>query len=487
MENIKQYNIGLFIVIVASSLLSLQHCPVWDTFFDDKEIFKYIAQIIYKGGVPYNDVFDHKPPLIYFTYLIYQWGGSWAFWFFDMLLVLSASVIFFNKCYKHNIPYAFVLPILFNAILRLPYVSFGIGNTREYTTIFYLLFFITSIGTLHLRKWLQMGILVALTFFMQQEHVAMLMPIYFYTLYLHKKTLLKNIGATILGFLIIALPIVSYFLINDAWESFINQAFLFNAKWYTQEASPNITAIFLALGKHIKIANLHVSFIISIVLAAYIFWKGHTHKSLLAIAILGLPLAFISEFMSKKLTLGTADCNYYLLPIATALPILLFTTLAYTKALTVSSNSIKKIALLAVLSIPLAYNVRVFYKVTLAANPKYVAQHEIIHYLQKDTQIDGSIYVVNNSAFTYAYNHFNIKAPHALIYHYFWHWYANWDSKQVLLQEIKVNLEQQHTKYIIIHLQPGNAPNTIAFNNFWLAYLTKNFTPVYKQELWKRK
>ncbi len=56
----------LFLLLAGSILLSLLYCPPVDIPLDDKEVFRYGGWVLSKGGVPYRDFFDHKPPLIYF-------------------------------------------------------------------------------------------------------------------------------------------------------------------------------------------------------------------------------------------------------------------------------------------------------------------------------------------------------------------------------------------------------------------------------------
>ena len=40
----------------------------------DSSVFLYVARRIQDGGVPYRDVWDHKPPLIYLIGLLAGWG-----------------------------------------------------------------------------------------------------------------------------------------------------------------------------------------------------------------------------------------------------------------------------------------------------------------------------------------------------------------------------------------------------------------------------
>ena len=77
--------------------------PTSELFFDDKEIFKYVGLVIYKGGVPYRDVFDHKPPLIYFLNAFNWWFNVWIPWLLDTCLVLFATLLFYWLCRKNKL------------------------------------------------------------------------------------------------------------------------------------------------------------------------------------------------------------------------------------------------------------------------------------------------------------------------------------------------------------------------------------------------
>jgi hypothetical protein len=129
----------LFFLLAAGLLLTLLYCPPVDIPLDDKEVFRYGGWDISRGGIPYRDFFDHKPPLIYFLYFLAH--GSWGLWLIDLALVLSATAVFFQTCVKHKLPFPWLLPLLFNLMLRDFLICGGIGMTREYSTIFQLIFF----------------------------------------------------------------------------------------------------------------------------------------------------------------------------------------------------------------------------------------------------------------------------------------------------------------------------------------------------------
>ena len=135
-------NRGLLFVLFASLLLSMLYLPAFNPLSGDKEIYRYIARVMLKGGAPYRDVFDHKPPLIFFlNYAALLLGGDWGQWLIDTALALLTTGVFYRLCKRYRLPYPWLLPLLFNLMIRDHLMCLGMGMTREYTTMFLLLFF----------------------------------------------------------------------------------------------------------------------------------------------------------------------------------------------------------------------------------------------------------------------------------------------------------------------------------------------------------
>src|ERR1700733_2759921 len=93
----------LLLLILGSAALHLLNTPMSELFFDDKEIFKYAGLVIYKGGVPYRDFFDHKPPLIYFVNAFNWYLNAWIPWLLDTFLILFSTLLFYWLCRKNKL------------------------------------------------------------------------------------------------------------------------------------------------------------------------------------------------------------------------------------------------------------------------------------------------------------------------------------------------------------------------------------------------
>src|SRR3984893_8194790 len=150
----KKERFFLLLLILISIALNLLNIPTSELFFDEKEIFKYAGLVIYKGGVPYRDFFDHKPPLIYFLNALNWYFDAWIPWLLDTFLVLFATLLFYWLCRKSKLAWPWFLPFIFNLLIRYSLVSFGNGMTREYTAVFLLIFFCVLQGNAKYKYYL---------------------------------------------------------------------------------------------------------------------------------------------------------------------------------------------------------------------------------------------------------------------------------------------------------------------------------------------
>ncbi len=221
----------LLFLILVSVTLNLLNIPTSELFFDDKEIFKYAGLVIYKGGVPYRDFFDHKPPLIYFFNAFNWYFNAWIPWLLDTFLVLFSTLLFYWLCRKSKLSWPWLLPLIYNLLIRYSLVSFGNGMTREYTAVFLLMFFCVMQGNAKYKYYL-MGLLTGLSLWMQQDSLITLVPFLFYSFYSTEESFpvslkQKALGLTA-GFITISIPLILYFASHHSLSYLWEDAFLFN-------------------------------------------------------------------------------------------------------------------------------------------------------------------------------------------------------------------------------------------------------------------
>jgi hypothetical protein len=468
-------NYSLLLLLAACTLLTLFYCPPFDIPDDDKEVFRYAGWLIYKGGIPYKDLFDHKPPLIFLLNFSGLLLGSWGLWLIDCCLSLLATALFFNSCKKYRLPYPWLLPLLFNLMLRDFLVCEGIGMTREYTTLFQVIFFCVLLGK-HRYRDIAKGTLIALVFFMQQDQVLFLLPFLLYDL-LPDSTipvLLRRLLRLTAGFLAILLPILLYFAWHHSLSYFWEDAFQFNFSWYTTQRK-SLPDHFRTIKRVLDSVNYELPFLIAVTLGTAAIFLQNKKKGLVVAALAGVVLSFSAEFLGARPQ--EVDFSYYFVPLSASLPILLFTVFAFTEDPILRDRKAQLI-----------------YGFLLCCSLSYTALQHATHlqrrdedpflnapalnYLRQHRPADDQLYVFGNTSFIYAYNEFRILAPSRWIYHHFWKWYPRWDADQSILGSIGDDLLRHHTRYVWMDsvelakfLNPANRA-------WWLSFLQTHYRQV---------
>jgi 4-amino-4-deoxy-L-arabinose transferase-like glycosyltransferase len=468
----KKYQ-GLICIISACLLLSLLYCPPWDIFYDDKEIFRYFGMVIRRGGIPYRDFFDHKPPLIFLLNSAGLLLGSWGLWILDTSLVLLATLLFFDLGKKYRLTFPWLLPLLFNLVCRNHLICDGIGMTREYTAIFLLISFCLIVGKYRYR-YLLLGAFSALTFFMQQDQLLPLAPFLLYAVVMEDRlSFVQRLGRLISGFAAVALPLLGWLALNHSMGIFWTDAFAFNFSWYTK-VEKSLLEHLISIKTGMDKANMEVVFLITATLGVSSLFLRNKKKGLTLAALAALAFSFAPEFLTGHFS--DPSFYYYLLPLSATLCALLFVVFAFAE-----DNLVRDRTALRVwgflLCCSLGYNA-VQHATHLPRYPvEYVENNPGLQYLYRHPPGDYQLYVVGSNNFVYAYNKFRILAPSRWIYHHFWFWYDGWDPDQAILKSIENDLLQHHTTYIL------NLSNASKFRNpknfaCWQSFLERYYEPV---------
>lgn len=472
----KKETISLFFVIVASLVISFVHCPLFDIYFDDKEIFRYTGMAIAKGGIPYKTFFDHKPPLIFFFYVIHYKFGAWIFWLFDTTLVCLTALAFCKLCIRSAMRFPYLLPIVFVLLLRNPMLSFGIGMTRAYTAIFLLLFLIVCFSH-NKNKYFIAGILAGLTFFMQQDQIILLLPFGAYFLYKEFRQGIKPafnyIFLLLVGALVVTVPVIIYFVTNDALSAFWEDAFLFNFNWYSERISlfTNVKLINNLLSAS-KTDYIFYSTLLLLIISLFSFAKN---KLIVLATCATILLSFLSEFISGKLSAGLS-LQYYALPIAATIPFGLYILFAKTR-FTDKLNEVHMFYYTAIMSVPLVIFLLQFASNTPKQNYGYMKDIPEVQYLTGKILKDHEVFIAFDGNYDFIYNQHKILSPSPWLYLSFWAWYSNWDPKNKKLLQITTDLDKYNTKYILSFADSNKIKNRINYD-FWQKYINQKYMPV---------
>jgi hypothetical protein len=486
---------GLIFTLLACLLLSMLYCPPVDVWYDDKQIFRYAGLLLCKGGVPYRDFFDHKPPLIYFFNAAGLLMGSWGLWIIDTLLVTGASVLFYRLCRQVRLPYAAILPLFFNLMIRNYLICEGIGMTRAYTAIFLLMAFCILMGQSRY-KFFWLGLISGATLLMQQDQLLPLIPFLIYAFLSDPAShppgltarpgdprtptpaprwslLLQRSGPYAVGFAVILVPILLFFGLHHALTAFWQDAFQFNFSWYA-EKKPLIEHI-RAIKAGLKESDNEMPFIISMTLGITALLLTTKKRRLLATALLAALLAFGPESFSGRLAAGAADFYYYFLPLSAALPIIVFLVWTYTEENFLRDKKSQALFGFLLCSL-LLYNAVQHIQLprhvdnVVSVTPEY-------QYLRRQSLPDYQLYILGNNNWAYAYNECKILSPSPWIYHHFWTWYDNWDRDHKILASISQDLLQHQTRFVVDFSDTGTFLDPTAYV-FWKSFLHEHYRPV---------
>lgn len=462
-------------VVLCSLLLSFLHCPFFEIFFDDKEIFKYTGLAISKGAVPYRDFFDHKPPLIYFLNYIGLLFGGWGLWLFDAAFVLIASIVFFRICKKQRLIFPWLPPILFNLLLRDQFVSFGIGMTREYSTVLLLLFFCCTYGNSKWKYYL-LGLYTGLIFFLQQDQVLIVAPFAFFAIFWQSR---RRAGWPIqllkfsAGSLLIPALLIGYFAYQQALQPFWEDAFLFNFRWYNH--SPySFLEILKDARNRLHGTSYEIPFYTTMILGISSFVFGNRRSPLLIACIAALTLSFCAIFISGKLREGV-NTIYYFLPLAATIPATLFVIWVGDYQASFSNYKISTV-LAAILLLQPALGA-IQYATHLPRHRWQLADdsRELVFFKTQELK-DHDLYVAFNANEVYLYNELRILAPSKWIYHFFWTWFPAWDENNQLIQSITDDLKKHRTKFIIDYSGDNFLFQHPATKRLWDQFLNDNYS-----------
>jgi hypothetical protein len=483
----------LLFLMAASLVLSAFYCPPFDLGISDKEIFTYTGWAISKGLVPYRDFVDHKPPLIYFVHFAgIASGGPWGLWVINAGLALLATALFFHCCRRHDTPFPWLPPLLFNLMLRDNLISEGINMTREYTAFLYLFFFCTLRSRTRYRHFL-LGLLTGLTFFMQQDQAPALIPFLFYALFtIDPVPAGRRIAWLTAGFLSILLPLVTWFALHHALGDLWRQAFLFNWQTYTTQRK-SFGDHFRSVKRVLDNGNYEIAFMVSLVLGFTALIGRSRKKGLIVAALAGMLLTMTPEFLGGRWNGfdSAIDYIYYFLPLSAGIAVLLFTVLAFDDE-NIVHRPMARLPLVVLLCASLTYTAFQHGSHLLRRSDDPVINSPELNYLRQHRPDNFQLYVFQQDDYIAAYYEFHILSPSRFIYQHFWSWYDNWDPDGSQLRTVCDDLGRHHTTYIIT-----DADRTPSFRNprnrtLWLSFLTSHYEPVpmpdsHRSLLWKIK
>ena len=272
----------------------------------DSGVFLYTGWRVLNGAVPYLQVWDHKPPVIYYLDALGLWltpDSTWGVWWVEVaslgLATISAYALL-KRLYG-------LFPAVFVSFLWLCsgfYLLAGGNLTTEYAIPFQfvLLWLFYQAENKPRYGWYGFGLgaVAALLFFTRQTAIAIPIAIGIYLLisrgYRREfRRLLADSWMILAGGLVITGLIAGYFAIKSALPAFWETAFLYNFSYVDErDTADRFNALFQGLNQLENIGLAQIAFLgWGAALALLIFKKERIRaesRALIGMAVLALPI-----------------------------------------------------------------------------------------------------------------------------------------------------------------------------------------------------
>ncbi|RJQ24522.1 hypothetical protein C4577_07720 [Candidatus Parcubacteria bacterium] len=286
----------------------------------DSGIFLYIGNEILHGKIPYRDMWEHKPPLIFYInalgLLLISGPKLWGIWFLEFMnIFLSAILSFFllKKIFG-------IIPGLLSTFVWLIYIEKflqGGNQIEEYGLIllFSSLFLFYWIDTQKRRflPYLLLGIINSLIFLLKPNLIGILLSIAIYIVVSKStikecKKVITKITVIMIGFVIIPLFVSLYFWLNGVFFDLIDQTLIFNFSYINVDLSKRVFVITTFLQRN---PTLTLLFFLGILISIYLFLKrkdiDYTQLSIIKLSFILFPINLCLISLS-----GRAYEHYYL-------------------------------------------------------------------------------------------------------------------------------------------------------------------------------
>ncbi|MGC1378133.1 MAG: glycosyltransferase family 39 protein [Anaerolineales bacterium] len=223
----------------------------------DSGVFLYVGWRILNGELPYLNVWDHKPPVIYYLDalgLSLTPGSNWGVWWIEALLLLIAAALFYALVKRLFGLFPAILASFF-WLFTLLYILAGGNLTEEYPLAMQcgalFLFYVAERDGKYGWRGFLIGLLAGLTFFTRQTSIGIVLAIGIYLLvtrlWKHDfRKLARDLLPILAGGLLVVAVIAVYFKANGALGRLWDNAFLYNFAYAGERNSADRFSALLA-------------------------------------------------------------------------------------------------------------------------------------------------------------------------------------------------------------------------------------------------
>ena len=373
----------------------------------DAGVFLYIGWRWLNGDIPYKDVWDHKPPLIYVVDalgLSFTPNSLWGVWFLQFVF-LFMTIFLVYKTLENQFG---ILSAVTGAVMMTAGLStlLETGNvTEEYALVFQALCLYLFVKAYQAdfpaRTTFWLGLCAGLAFNSKQTSIGVWLT---FALILgivrirQRQIPFRDAFAFLGGFLIPSLIAVLYFASQNALTDFWEQAYLYNFSYINKHEGWRSLIPVFAKGFSLLTPGglLYLTGIAWLFGFIYVFQRRADSNPILWFVLLGTPIEAV-----LILTSGRSIIHYYLalLPVASVL----IGSLAYTmpelaSALKPFNGQQQRISLAVLLIVVILQYGLVQNYGTYIDEVAYNPQAELIDYIRQNTSESDTVWIIGAEA-----------------------------------------------------------------------------------------
>lgn len=438
---------GLIIASLIIVTLSFLHFPTIDQYGGvghDQEVYRYIGMIISHGGLPYKDVFEHKPPMIFFLAALGHGLGIWGLWLIMLGTATSAGLCLYKMMEIRKFNYKLFVVFLFAFLARYSPVLQGGLQTREFTAYLILIQICTLLMNADLGSFFFQGLISGMVLMTQQNELLATMPILAYFLLARSETPAKALGRLsvyLLAVLAVCATVGMYFFSHHGLNDFINNAFLFNLRFYIQ-GEGNEFAKFgrtLATFFSLKLLPYSISLVASTLVLIWARIRGESMGAFIIVLLASIGIEFISISLS-----GWTYRHYYL----GLIPYLVILTMFAVQAAIQQAPALTFRSLFMVCSL-CGLVITGHFFARLLPNLKPHPLPAVFYKLEPLAGQKGQIFIFRDSNFIPWYTLLDVAAPTRWIYTFIWDKFPSWDPQGVYFTQILNDLQHHRCRYVL--------------------------------------
>jgi hypothetical protein len=275
----------LFFILRFPSLFE----PLW---YGDEGIYQVIGNSINHGKLLYSQIFDNKPPLLYWTYAIFQ-SDQFAVRFASLVFGIFTIIFFFLLCKKlfsgsKNNYIPLLTTLIFSILFGLPTLEGNIANAENFML---LPIIFSAYLIVNQRKLFTAGLLLGIAFLFKIVAVFDLSAFLIYYFILNSDSLKREIKIPkiLAGFFLPVILVTLYFSLNGAFMDFARATFVNNISY---------------VGYGNKIGSLPVLLLIKLILLGtllmFIFIKRKAINNCTLFILVWFAFSLFNAFFSQR-------------------------------------------------------------------------------------------------------------------------------------------------------------------------------------------